>query len=231
MNIKKISALLLIVLLGVLVGAQEIYMAPQASRVAVDGKLNEWVDVPALTLDRADYIVIANTSWDGPEDLSGKIYVMWDEEYLYLACDITDDVVIQEQEGTTLFQGDTIEVYLRMNYQENAGLNYYTTTDYQFGFTPGTDAEAPDYFIWNNATLLGDIIVEPQKTPTGYQLEIAIPIWEMGLILEEGLEIGLDIAIDDVDTQGAGDTEVQLCWSKKDIGWQDPTIFQVLILE
>lgn len=228
---QKLSVLFLVVFLVCTLGAQEIYMAPKAAKVNVDGKLNEWSEVAAITLDHERYLVIPNRAWGGPEDVSGKIYVMWDEEYLYIACDITDNVVLQEKEGSYLFQGDCVEVYLRMDIQKNGLFNYYTTTDFQFGFTPGTDANAPDFHVWNNTTALTDIIVETQKTDKGYTLEMAIPAWEIGIFLEEGWEIGFDVAIDDVDTQGAEDTEIQLCWSMKDTGWQDPTVFQLLILE
>ena len=230
---KKTSVVVLILLLSSLVFAQQIYTAPKApSKMKIDGKLDEWSNVPYINLDSAEYLVLANRNWAGPQDLSGKIYVMWDEEYLYLACDIVDNVVLQEKEGSYLFQGDTIEIYLRMNYLVDAGKTYYTTDDYQFGFTPGTDALAPDWHVWNNSRLFTDVQVEAQKTEKGYFLEIAIPIWEMDLEeeLEEYLEIGFDVAIDDVDNTNATDTELQLAWSKSAQGWADPTVFQLLIL-
>ncbi len=229
---QKIGILFLsVVLFAVSSAAQDIYLAPRAKRVVVDGKLNEWEGVPAITLNSNAYIVIANRSWKGPADLSGKIYVMWDEEYLYVACEIEDDVVIQEKEGTYLFQGDCIELYVRLDYEKNALLNYYTLTDFQFGFTPGTNAGAPDYHIWNNSTVLEDILFEAAKTSTGYIMEVAIPVWELGIFLDAGMEIGFDVAIDDVDSPGAQDTEQQLCWSMSDMGWQDPTVFQLVILD
>ena len=87
-------------------------LGSQGKKGGCGRKLNEWEGVPAITLNSNAYIVIANRSWKGPADLSGKIYVMWDEEYLYVACEIEDDVVIQEKEGTYLFQGDCIELYV-----------------------------------------------------------------------------------------------------------------------
>ncbi len=228
---RKLSVILLFILVSGFIFAGEIYTAPKVTgKIVIDGKLNEWTKVPFIKLDSKDYLVIANRSWDGPKDLSGKIYLMWDEEYLYIACEITDNIILQEKSGATIFQGDAIEIYLRMNFIEDAGKAYYTTDDYQFGFTPGTDAKAPDWHLWNNGKTFGDIMLETQRTDTGYTLEIAIPIWEMDMELEPSLEIGFDVAIDDVDNSGAPDTELQLCWSKSSEGWANPTVFQTLIL-
>lgn len=228
---KKLSVLLLVVLISSFVAASGFYTAPRLpGKIAIDGKLDEWTNVPSINLDSAEYLVATNRSWGGVKDISGKIYVMWDEDYLYIACDITDNVVIQEKTGGHIFQGDAIEIYLRMNYYEDGGKSHYTSTDYQFGFTPGTDAKAPAWHLWNNSAMIEDILIAAQKTATGYQLEVAIPIWEMGLELEESLEIGFDVAIDDVDSKGAADTELQLCWSRSADGWQNPTVFQVVML-
>ena len=162
---QKIGILFLsVVLFAVSSAAQDIYLAPRAKRVVVDGKLNEWEGVPAITLNSNAYIVIANRSWKGPADLSGKIYVMWDEEYLYVACEIEDDVVIQEKEGTYLFQGDCIELYVRLDYEKNALLNYYTLTDFQFGFTLGHQRWSTGLpIIWNNSTVWRTFFLKQQR--------------------------------------------------------------------
>ena len=231
MTVKRLSVVLLFFFICGFVFAGEIYTAPKITgKIVIDGKLNEWTKVPFIKLDSQDYLVIANRGWEGPKDFSAKIYLMWNADYLYIACEITDNVTLQEKTGATIFQGDTVEIYLRMNLFEDAGKTFYTTSDYQFGFTPGTDAEAPDWNLWNNSRGFGDVLLETQKTATGYTLEIAIPIWEMDMELEPSLEIGFDVAIDDVDNLGAPDTEVQLCWSKSSEGWANPTVFQTLIL-
>ncbi len=229
---RKISWLLVMVLLvsGLVIGA-EVYTAPKVSgKMKIDGNLNEWTKVPAIKLDSSEYLLHANRAWGGPTDFSGKIYVMWDEELLYIAADITDNEVIQEKTGAYLFQGDTIEIYLRMNLAEDDGIASYTNNDYQFGFTPGTNAKAPDWHIWNNSRALTDVQVVVQRTKTGYTLEAAIPVWEMDILLEQGLEIGFDVAIDDVDMSNAADTELQLVWSCLPNGWADPTVFNIVVL-
>ena len=49
---QKIGILYLtVVLVAASSAAHDIYLAPRAKRVVVDGKLNEWEGVPAITLN------------------------------------------------------------------------------------------------------------------------------------------------------------------------------------
>ncbi|MBN2057253.1 MAG: hypothetical protein JW782_00435, partial [Candidatus Saganbacteria bacterium] len=59
--------------------------------ITVDGDLKEWGKCRPISMaDRS--FVKEGSDWGGPEDLSGLAYVMWDDEYLYFAADITDKI-------------------------------------------------------------------------------------------------------------------------------------------
>lgn len=52
----------------------------------IDGSLDEWAKAAAIILDTAGQMAPgANdlTQWEGPNDLSAKLYVMYDDKYLY----------------------------------------------------------------------------------------------------------------------------------------------------
>ena len=65
--------------------------------IRVDGALLEWPDLLPLNLDHPLQLSgtpaygTSSRAWKGPEDLSGKGFLIWDEEYLYFACVVRDD--------------------------------------------------------------------------------------------------------------------------------------------
>ena len=57
----------------------------------IDGKLNDWQKTSPVVMKDASFFKEGST-WGGPLDLSGKVYLMWDEKFLYLAAEITDKI-------------------------------------------------------------------------------------------------------------------------------------------
>jgi hypothetical protein len=49
------------------------------------------------------------TLWQGPADLSGKIYLGWDSEALLVGAEVTDDLHLNAQKGDSLWNGDAIQ--------------------------------------------------------------------------------------------------------------------------
>lgn len=52
--------------------------------------------------------------WNGPEDLSAKVQLMWDEEQLYLYSEVTDNVHYQTNEPQNAWNGDQLQFALYM---------------------------------------------------------------------------------------------------------------------
>ena len=50
-------------------------------------------------------------SWDGPEDLSGIFYMLWDDENLYMAVIVKDDTLSQNKTGGDIWNADAVEVF------------------------------------------------------------------------------------------------------------------------
>ncbi len=50
--------------------------------------------------------------WQGENDLSATVYVMWDEENLYLAADVTEDTPYGAIEMLPLDGEDNFKVYI-----------------------------------------------------------------------------------------------------------------------
>ena len=49
---------------------------------------------------------------DRPDDLSARIWLGWDEEYLHVAARVIDDVHIQRQDGERLWRDDCVQFAL-----------------------------------------------------------------------------------------------------------------------
>ncbi len=61
-------------------------------RIAVDGTLSDWPELPALQLDDPRQLSgTAHQAWNGPRDLSAFAFLMWDEQDLYIACTVRDE--------------------------------------------------------------------------------------------------------------------------------------------
>lgn len=67
-------------------------------------KYNTW-----MYAERADQLK-ENLTWSGPEDLSGRASLMWDEENLYFAAEVTDNVFYQPNSGWDTWRADNIQM-------------------------------------------------------------------------------------------------------------------------
>ncbi len=201
--------------------------APTASAIKASDMPNIDGD---LTAEEGWNINTPITKADGEGNNSAKFGTMWDDLYLYVGVDITDDTVV----SNGLWAGDDVEIYLD-------GLNNKSTTylvdDMQIGFpyTPeGT--EQPVGFGGSTSTVgrdASDILRSCKKTATGWSEEIAIP-WSM-LNFEPGTEmkdktIGFDVLVSDGDKVQAGLYESGLLWSGinpdgSTPGWNNTSVF------
>jgi hypothetical protein len=67
--------------------------------IKIDGNLSDWAGVPGVTMAEAKYFFVgqamSSAKWGGPKDLSATFRVVWDERYLYIAVEVTDDRVTE----------------------------------------------------------------------------------------------------------------------------------------
>ncbi|MGB7589906.1 MAG: sugar-binding protein [Terriglobia bacterium] len=76
------------------------YYAPKrAHTITVDGDLSDWSDVKGFTMDQEKFFFVgqgmSSAKWKGPADLSATFKVQWDEQYIYIAVEVLDDVVTE----------------------------------------------------------------------------------------------------------------------------------------
>lgn len=75
------------------------YATRRVSPVRIDGDLSEWADVKGFALDQEKFFFagqgMSSSKWRGPQDLSARFKVQWDEEYIYVAVEVADDAVTE----------------------------------------------------------------------------------------------------------------------------------------
>ncbi len=76
------------------------------AKPAIDGDLREWSGNVPLGMGRAEQA--RGKAWGGPADVSAYAYALWDEQYFYFACAVTDDVFTPPPNPAGLMQGDCI---------------------------------------------------------------------------------------------------------------------------
>lgn len=71
---------------------QAVILPRGKSEITIDGTLTDWPELPALRLD--DPRQLSGTgpgAWNGPKDLSAMVFLMWDEEHLYVSAKVRDE--------------------------------------------------------------------------------------------------------------------------------------------
>ena len=61
------------------------------------------------------------TDYRGNDDCSGRLRCAWDDQYLYVQAEVTDDIHVQKVAGEKLWGGDCVQLALRPG---NANLTY-----------------------------------------------------------------------------------------------------------
>jgi hypothetical protein len=75
------------------------YAVKRRRPIKIDGDLSEWTQVKGFTMDQEKFFFVgqgmSSAKWKGPQDLSATFWVQWDEQYIYVAVEVTDDKVTE----------------------------------------------------------------------------------------------------------------------------------------
>ncbi|NPA31416.1 MAG: hypothetical protein GXO37_05385 [Chloroflexi bacterium] len=175
-----------------------------AQPVLIDGDLSDWPAAwPEYEINQVTY---GHAFYEGPQDLSGRLWVAWDPDYLYLAWDVTDDVFVQTQHGAWLYRGDSVEILVDTNLAYDFYNRYLDFDDYQIGFSPGQPpGQGTEAWLWYPQSLAGPVLgarVAAQPTDQGYTVEVALPWHRLNLVPMPGLDVGFAASISDNDLPG-----------------------------
>jgi LCP family protein required for cell wall assembly len=204
----------------------------------MDGDLSEWTNL-AYAIDQP---TLGRENWTGPDDLSARWNTAWDEDYLYLALKVKDDVFVQQATGEALSKGDSLELLLDIDPGSRTA-NTLTERDFQLGISPGNLAQPPakpEAYLWlpeDEARPVGGVILSARLVPGGYEMEVAIPWATFNLTPFAGEGFAFTLSLNDDDTAnappvapGAAQQETQVS-SIKDRKLIDPLTWGILALD
>jgi hypothetical protein len=197
----------------------------------IDGDLAEWI---ALVYP-VNEAVFGKENWSGGTDLSASWNTAWDNEYLYLALKVKDDVFVQAATGENLFRGDSLE--LLVNVDPGSRTNALTDHDHQLGLSLGNLAANPPtpseaYLWWPTARkgTMGGVITGARLIEGGYAVELAVPWNIFNLTPFSGEGLAFTLSISDDDSPGSAEQE-SLVASTKDRKLTDPRTWGILVLD
>jgi hypothetical protein len=197
----------------------------------IDGASGEW----GLPKQAINHIVFGDDRWAGAGDLSGEVMLGWDEDYLYLAVRIVDDVYSQNSTGRDIYLGDSLEILLDRDLSGDFASQALNTDDYQLGISPGNPGigDSPSAYLWYPQDKAGrrnavEIAAAP-SSDGGYILEAAIPWSVFGINPSRGQRYGFAISLSDNDRPGR-EVQQSMVSSVKGRVLADPTTWGELVL-
>ena len=199
---------------------EKVLVSAVAQPVAVDGEAEAaWEQATAYSLENVN-----NGTVDDAADLSATFKTLWDDQYLYLLIDVTDDVLVPVEDADKPYNYDGVEVYIDAT---NDKTESYNTNDRQIIYTYQGDS-----LLGGSGTLSFDNAQAAQSTTaTGYRVEIALAWADLNLTPTAGHYLGLDVMVADNDTPG-GNREGKLAWwATEDRSWDRPANFGTALLE
>jgi hypothetical protein len=220
-----LSAALIVCIAGISRAEDKPLSIPAVSGVKVDGSLSEWEKLkPIGDWNENDHAVWGRANYTGPRDLSGRAWMGWDANNLYVAADVIDDKHVQQDTGENIYRGDNVMLLLQPDL--NSG-RYF-----QIGLSPGSLSDSgdilsrlpPEAWVWQPPYVQGaGITVAAVKTAKGYTIEGAIPWSFLKIQPKSGGSVGVDVCASDADAAGAG---LQTMASLKPGEWRiDPARF------
>ncbi|KAA3616467.1 MAG: T9SS C-terminal target domain-containing protein [Calditrichaeota bacterium] len=190
-----------------------------------DGDFTEWTDagIQPFVFKQSD-THIAIGEFDNDDDLTATVYIAVDNEYLYFAADVIDNVFSFEPAGDWWLD-DAIEMWFGL---------FDSRTGQKSGRGGG---EFPDYSIAFKASDLDGTSVKMSVDSSDYHFEGFNPDWVMEARVKiadlqaegdtpfvpvNGMRIPIDIAIHDADANNVRDGVLSFSPLNMDNSWQSP---------
>lgn len=189
-----------------------------------DGDFSKWSGVEAIRLNRREDIfpVGARDRWGGGFDLSGDIFLGWDESSIHIAALVLDDKHVNIRFGSDIWDGDSLQYALVFREFEVAPL--------LLGLA--LTADGVEYYQWMGKDVglfeAGEFQVVRDKENKTTFYEIMIPWESFGLIPKQGVIFDFNAVIFDDDDGSGYDYWMQI--SPGIAGGWDPEKFKSFVI-
>jgi diguanylate cyclase (GGDEF)-like protein len=201
-----------------------VVVAPRISHpITIDGDPGEWSDDAGMLEIREAWqsvpLVGTGRTWDGPDDLSGTIWVAVTDRALVIGGRIRDDQL--SPSAPRPWEGDAVEVFFDVDLTDSN--TEYDDDDYQLILSPLLSLNRWTFVRVGNRTAIQDrgadgIRVAGQETHDaegnvdGYTFEAWLPLLNFPrLQVAAGREMGFNIAL--VDAESGPGQKAYLTWN------------------
>ncbi len=208
-----------------------VWTAPRfATSPEIDGGLNEWLhDHTAF-----DAVVFGEPEhFEGALDITARAWTGWDENALYVAVRVFDNVFSQPDgaAGRKMYLGDSLELQLDTDLEADWDMGTYNGDDWQIGLSPGNfEGREPEAWTWRPTDRdAGGIRLAALLHNNGYAIECAIPWALLGVdpLRTEAIGWALNVSDNDLPTP----VQLTMISSSPSRSWTDPRTFGTLILQ
>lgn len=227
---------------------QNITASKAAAPITVDGDLGEWDLSSAVVMDTMDLVVRDPGQWSNAADCTVNVYVMWDEDNMYVAAKILDDTPFMYREGFPPDMADSLVLFFSVDPDADPERTEYTATDFRFtqiiddyDYCNGIDRE----MIADNAgfdsmgedgdeQVLDGFECAIAKIEGGYTFEAIIPWSNFSnknipqLEPAAGMTIGFDVGMFDLDFPCPGVATVRMQASGTEAADTNPSVWGTL---
>ena len=181
---------------------------------SLDGSWNGWNRARPMTIDRAAQIgrlLFGNQPWHGTQDLSSRIFVMYDRSYLYVGEDVTDDSLVSHWDFPRIqYPWDTDCMETVIDVRTNSTQGHDPPTPGAFRHLSLPEYRQTDFsaIAWQGAgaqplprpNLVSGGETYFHRTPNGYSMIARFPLSSLqGIVARPGYKVGFDLAINDND--------------------------------
>ncbi len=175
----------------------------------IDAEFGDWAASKLIVLNQQHQIVPPDPGfWKGPSDLSASVSWMYDDKYLYMACQVHDDIQLNNEQAAQIWAGDSIQIAIA-----NAQAPYHYT-ELCIGLSHTAGVCQWEAVGTNNGQPLQGMQTAIKRKDNQTNYEFAIP-WAslQGIRYQPGAPLRVAFIVNDVD--GAG---------RKWIGFKDPAL-------
>lgn len=208
--------------------------------LTIDGELSDWNDAGLCGAATAEKVKNGRKSWRDMLNLSAGVRFRYDEEYLYLAAKVYDNVVERNAPAEKAYSSDCIELLIGLDPSSRTAalkskkVNKTGKYDYQLLFAPGMGSgKYPEATAWNCKLKTGSGIKTAYKIfKYGYTIEAAIP-WKTlkkDFKAEKGTKLIMTFQIKDSDIKNEPARRA-IFWTGDDANWMCPQNWGYLILQ
>ncbi len=204
--------------------------------IIIDGDLAEWLDKNYAVVDENMNVPGLIKVDQRKQILNSKFYAQWDQQALYLAVDVADEVVVSNITPGDLgsfYRSDSIEFYIKApqtaaEIMKLAVLPFDTEGNIQ---AVRHEDSAPGPV----SRVAPEIELASERTDRGYRIEVKIPWKYLGVKPEVGLELGFCQTIHNSNQADAAPGEYvrenMLAWNNLPEIWANPDFWGRLVLE